>query len=135
MVAVSVLAVSSSEEDRVLLGHVFSHSNWKFEHVRTCGEARKLLSSAEVGVVLCGTELSDGNWRDLLQDVGRQPVPPRLIVVSSLADDRLWGEVLDLGGYDVLGKPFDPSEVIRVVSLAWRQWKHDSGLVDRAVTE
>jgi DNA-binding response OmpR family regulator len=134
MGAVSVLAVSSAEEDRVLLEHVFSHSNWKFDHVRTCGEARNLLSGAEVGVIICGTELPDGSWRDLLREAGRYQVPPRLIVVSSLADDRLWGEVLDLGGYDVLGKPFDASEVIRVVSLAWRQWKHESGLVGRALT-
>jgi DNA-binding response OmpR family regulator len=135
MGAVSVLAVSSAEEDRVLLEHVFSHSNWKFDHVRTCGEARKLLSANEVGVVICGTELPDGSWRDLLREISHYPVPPRLIVVSSLADDRLWGEVLDLGGYDVLGKPFDQAEVIRVVSLAWRQWRHDSGLVGHAFSE
>jgi DNA-binding response OmpR family regulator len=135
MGAVSVLAVSPAEDDHVLLEHVFSHSNWKFDRVRTCGEARELLSRSGVGVVICGTELPDGSWRDLLEEVNRRPVPPRLIVASSLADDRLWAEVLDLGGYDVLGKPFDANEVIRVVSLAWRQWKHDSDCVARALTE
>ncbi len=126
MGAVSVLAVSPAEDDHVLLEHVFSHSNWKFERVRTCREALSLLEGGPIAVVICGAELPDGTWRDLLAAVNRRPAPPRLIVTSHFADDRLWGEVLDSGGYDVLGKPFDRSEVVRVVSLAWRQWKHDA---------
>ncbi len=134
MEAVSVLAVSPAEDDHVLLEHVFSHSNWKIEHVRTCREALDLLVREPAAVVICGAELPDGSWRTLLEDINRLPVPPRLIVTSSIADDRLWADVLDLGGYDVLGKPFDQTEVIRVVSLAWRQWKHDSERAGRTVT-
>jgi DNA-binding response OmpR family regulator len=33
--------------------------------------------------------------------------------------------VLNLGAYDLLMKPFDLTEVFRVVSLAWRHWKND----------
>jgi DNA-binding response OmpR family regulator len=126
MGAVSVLAVSSAEEDHVLLSHVFSHSNWKLAWVRTCGEAVELIERTGFAVIICAPELPDGSWKDLLAELGRQRVPPRLIVASRLADDRLWAEVLDRGGYDVLGMPFEPNEVIRVVSLAWRQWQHES---------
>jgi DNA-binding response OmpR family regulator len=51
-----------------------------------------------------------------------------LIVCSLLADDRLWAEVLNIGGYDVLMKPFLPIEVTRVVRMAARQvrWKRQS---------
>jgi hypothetical protein len=51
-----------------------------------------------------------------------QARPPNLIVSSRLADDRLWAEVLNLGGYDVLARPFNRVEVIRVVQAAWRAW-------------
>jgi hypothetical protein len=34
----------------------------------------------------------------------------------------LWAEVLNLGGYDVLLKPFDRAEVVRVAGMAWRCW-------------
>jgi DNA-binding response OmpR family regulator len=44
--------------------------------------------------------------------------PPDLIVASRLADEYLWAEVLNLGGYDVLAKPFNAEEVRRVVGLA-----------------
>ena len=52
------------------------------------------------------------------------PNAPSLIVASRLADDRLWGEALNLGAWDVLAKPFDPTEVIRSLHSAWRRW-HD----------
>ncbi len=122
---VAVLAVSSAEDDFVSLGHVFSHSKWRLEWVRSCEEASRVLGLGEFPVIICAASLSDGTWKDLLALVQVQAVAPRVIVVSSIADDSLWGEVLDSGGYDVLGKPFDPGEVIRVVSLAWRQWKSD----------
>jgi DNA-binding response OmpR family regulator len=123
---VTILAVSPAEEDHLLLSHVFSHSNWKYGSVRTCAEAVEVLRESGVAVVICAAELPDGTWKDLLQRLAGQPVPPRLIVASRLADDRLWAEVLDRGGYDVLGMPFEPPELIRVVSLAWRQWQHES---------
>jgi DNA-binding response OmpR family regulator len=50
-----------------------------------------------------------------------------LNVSSRLADDYPWAEALNLGAYDVLAKPFEATEVIRIVSLAWRHWqdRHD----------
>ncbi len=124
---VSVLAVSPADEDYLSLEHVFSHSNWRLDRVRTCREAAEALRRGEFPVIICAARLPDGTWKDLLEELRAYTVPPRLIVSSAAADDSLWGEVLDLGGYDVLGKPFDPREVIRVVSLAWRQWRHDCG--------
>jgi len=126
MVPVSILAVSPAEEDHSLLAHVFSHSNWRFDRARTCAGALKALQSAGIAVVICAAELPDGTWKDLLARLAAASVPPRLIVASRLADDSLWAEVLDRGGYDVLSMPFEPAEVIRVVSLAWRQWQHES---------
>jgi DNA-binding response OmpR family regulator len=132
MGAVSILAVSPADEDNVLLEHVFSHSNWKFDRVRTCHEALEYLTRTEVAVIICAADLPDGDWKDLLDKLKGNLVPPRVIVESQIADDRLWAEVLDSGGYDVLAKPFEQREVIRVVSLAWRQWKHESERVVRA---
>jgi len=50
------------------------------------------------------------------------PDPPFLVVTSRLADDRLWAEALNLGAYDVLAKPFDKTEVNRIVRSAWLRW-------------
>ena len=58
----------------------------------------------------------------MLEQVTILPDPPSVIVTSRLADDRLWAEVLNLGAYDVLAKPFDRTEAIRAVGAAWRAW-------------
>jgi FixJ family two-component response regulator len=70
-------------------------------------------------VILCEEILCDGTWKDLLLLTQEMPVPHNLIVTASNADDRLWAEVLNLGAYDVLQKPFRAQEVFRTIGLAW----------------
>jgi len=82
-----------------------------------------LLHDQSVPVVLCERDHADGNWEDLLKAIVRLPAPPNLIVFSRLADESLWAEVLNLGGYDVLIKPFEPEEVLRVTFAAWSRWE------------
>jgi len=47
-------------------------------------------------------------------------------VADRLADDRLWAEVLNLGAYDLLIKPFDTQEVLRTVGLACKTGQNHS---------
>ena len=122
--AVTVLNVSPVEADHLILAQIFSHSNWKLHVARTCSEAMALLETKLLPVVLCEQELPDGSWKDILERANEAANPPTLIVSSRLADDRLWSEVLNLGGYNVLSKPFRESEVFRDVSLAWLAWKN-----------
>jgi DNA-binding response OmpR family regulator len=52
-----------------------------------------------------------------------------LIVVSRLANESLWAEVLNLGGFDVLALPFDREELERVTLSAVRRSRHASSSV------
>ena len=63
--------------------------------------------------------------------------PPKLIVSSRLADHRLWAEVLNLGGFDVLMTPFETEEVLRVTSSAWSEWgsKQSQGRARAAIAD
>ena len=78
--------------------------------------------SAVPAVILCERELPDGNWKTVLSACENSPDSPLLLVTSKTADENLWAEVLNLGGYDVLMKPFELGEVTRVIGMAWRQW-------------
>lgn len=120
---VTVLAISPYEDDHVFLSNAFGHSKWHIYGVRTWREALTYLSEHVTAVVVCERDLPDCSWREVLSELGRLPGTPVLIVTSRLADDELWAEVLNLGGYDVLMKPFDQAEVFRVISLAWLNWK------------
>jgi DNA-binding response OmpR family regulator len=121
---VTVLEVSPFEADHNALRSIFSHSNWKLLITRTCAEAAAFLKKRLVPVVLCERELPDGTWKDILERASRALNPPAVIVSARLADDRLWAEVLNLGGYNVLSKPFKDTEVFRDVGLAWLHWKN-----------
>jgi len=121
--AVTVLAVSDSEADHDCLDEVFRHSNWRMLSARSCREAFEILESNRIPVVVCECALPDGSWKSLLNRFAQWPDEPLLVVSSRQADDHLWAEVLNLGGYDVLAKPFDRAEVVRVIGAAWLHWR------------
>ena len=122
---VTVLAVCPSDQDSKCLHEIFRHSNWDVRYVKNRCEAAKALRDGRLGVVLCEALLPDGDWKDILSEVSTMPTAPPVIVTSLHADDWLWAEVLNLGGYDVLAKPFDLKEVVRITSLAWLHWKEN----------
>ena len=88
-------------------------------HSRDCRGAVAHLSRSAISVVICDTDLPDGDWKDVLQQVLQARSAPVLIVTSRVADHSLGG-VLNLGGYDVLAQPFDREEVTRVIASALR---------------
>lgn len=113
-----ILSVSHLVEDHVALRRLFEGTGWATSEAYCCREALAAIAELDLDVVFCEASLPDGNWKDILEDFSRRENPPYLIVTSRLADERLWAEVLNLGGYDVLAKPFDAEEVCHIVGLA-----------------
>lgn len=129
--SVSVLSVSPIEDDHASLRDIFHEPaweaytacRWELHTIDTLAAAQNILRRERVPIVICESDLSPGSWRDMLAHIGQTRCPPLLIVTSRIADDRLWAEALNLGAYDVLAKPFDKDEVVRIISLAWLHWK------------
>jgi DNA-binding response OmpR family regulator len=108
-----LLVVSADEQDHLSLQHAC-----QLHRAAGRRDARLSIRRIRPWVVVCDQILADGDWRDLLRDLQRRAGMAPLILSSYLADDRLWAEVLNLGGYDLLTKPFGATEVSRVVRLA-----------------
>jgi DNA-binding NtrC family response regulator len=121
----AVLAVSPLPADRLRLREILSQRNWQLHEASDCREALALLRGQSIPVLLCERDHADGSWEDLLKATARLPEPPNLIVFSRLADESLWAEVLNMGGFDVLMTPFEPEEVLRVTFAAWSRWECD----------
>ena len=124
--ATNILLASPLQQDRSSLNCFLERSIWRVRTVGTCREAHSLLAATEIPVMICAQDLPDGSWRDFLASDRYRP--PSIIVTSSRADDSLCSEALELGGVDVLARPFARHEVIRSLSLAWRNWadrRHD----------
>ena len=124
MERVTVLANLPSASDRRSLSNIIDHSRWELQFAEEIMNCEFRIRSGMIGVVISDRWLADGTtWRDVLAIVERQPIPPAMVVADGNADERLWAEVLNLGCFDLLNKPFDVQEVFRVISSAWLSWK------------
>ena len=131
---VTVLAVLT-DDDLAEVRKIFRHTRWNLLAATSLAQADLRLRHGDTGVVLCDTSLPDGSWLDLLAATRELPAPPAVLVASRHADDFLWSEVLSHGGYNLLEMPFNPDEVCRMVSLAWRHWKQSgAGLLRAGIT-
>jgi len=137
---VTVFHVGPQDQDLSVLADILNRTDWKM-----CPGTRWTLASTDdvptaaarlehekVPIVLCERESVAGNWKDVLESVGRFSAPPMLIVTSRTADEYLWAEALNLGAYDVLSKPYHPAEVMRVLSMAWLHWMNRRGVTATA---
>jgi DNA-binding response OmpR family regulator len=116
-----LMAVLPTREDRAALQRIIGPCRWELQWTRTCEEAIDAFGRTSPPIVICDRHLPDGDWRQLWDLLARELKPPMFIVTSKLADDALWAEVLNLGGYDLLLKPFRAEEVIRMVHAAARE--------------
>ena len=115
----SALLISPFEQDHRILRSIFQEQGWSFFATRSLESALAGLQRSAASVVITEKDLPAGNWKDVLDAMLWLPDAP-LVVVSALhADNYLWAEALNLGAYDVLAKPFDHTEVIRVCNSAW----------------
>lgn len=116
------MLVSQNEEDHELLDHLFVEKQWRLFRTRTVQGALTLLRTNHIPVIVSDTEVPDGGWKKILSTVQQLAHPPLLVVTSRLADEHLWAEVLNLGGHDVLAKPFRLTELVWVLENAWRRF-------------
>ena len=129
-----VLSISPNEQDHGSLAKML-HPIWRLRTARTLRSGLKTLAKLRIAVVLCECDLLPGSWRDVLDITAKRSPPPHLIVTSRLADEGLWAEVLNLGGFDVLEKPYRSEEVRQVVNGAWQRWieRYEPALVSKPV--
>jgi DNA-binding response OmpR family regulator len=121
---VSALLVGEYENDRFLVHEVFKKLGWRLFEARDRRRAMQCLERNPVQVVIAKTDVPNWNWRRVLSDLRKQAKPPQLIVTSRTADESLWAEVLNIGGYDVMAQPFERYEVERVIASAHRHFDY-----------
>ena len=117
---ITLLAVSPNREDRRSLQSILDAPGWSIRWAKDLREAEQLLRQSP-SLVICDSELPDGSWQEVLRAAETLDMAPPVIVATKNADQRFWAEVLNLGGFDVLLKPFEISEVSQVLGMAARQ--------------
>jgi DNA-binding NtrC family response regulator len=122
-----VLSVSADSEDCASLEGILD-SQWTVIAGSTIASALSALREISIPIVICDCDVSSSSWSEMLARISLLPDPPLFIVSSRLADERLWAEAINLGAWDVLAKPFQADEVIRIVSIAGQHWEDRHGV-------
>ncbi len=112
----TAVAITRSEADRVQLERIFQKAHWEivFQDGIEAAAGQPLDT-----LVLYDRDLPDADWREAIRELAAGQHRRGVILASSVVDDYLWEEVIQLGGYDVLSKPFREEEVIHAVEFAW----------------
>jgi len=127
----TVVTAFRRDEDRRELGKILDSCRWEVILSGSCAAAIHAVERRSAPIIISGRTFPDGEWRDLWNRIRSRPRPPMLILASRLADESLWSEVLNLGGYDLLLKPFRPEEVVRVVHGALLAWQNAQAMDTR----
>lgn len=116
---ISALLVGNFELDQQLIRELFIRLGWTLFEARGGEDAVEYIETHSVHVVVV-QDKSDWAWKSALRYLGSCRTPAQLIVASHHADEMLWSEVLNQGGYDVLIQPLECQELERVLTSAHR---------------
>jgi DNA-binding NtrC family response regulator len=129
--AAAILSVSANREDHAFFDDIgladsdwtlYTKAKWNLYKTSSIPSAILSLQRTPIAVVVCADDLTQGTWKQLLEQVLALPDPPSFILASRLANERLWVEAINLGAYDVIVKPLVGRDVMRIVAAAWVSW-------------
>ena len=104
-----VVVSTGSNRDAVKL----AMNRWSIEPLFCSGikEVRGLLPRAGRSLIFCEEQLSDGDYRDLLRELGRTR-RALLVVISPTSDlDHVYREATALGAFEAIASPCTPADV------------------------
>ena len=119
---VGVVGLLAGAAERRLLARLGFDHGWDVHLAKTCNGAQVAFEQLRASVILYDQDLPEASWRHSVHTLANFTRPACVILVSSVADNNLWEELIRHGGYDVLAKPLRPDEVVRAVQLAWSFW-------------
>jgi DNA-binding NtrC family response regulator len=123
----TILLISPFTEDEKVFQEMFPPgASMSLSRVNRVEEALPQICATTPSLVICERDLPDGSWKTILGACEALQRPTCFLVASRQADERLWAEVLNLGGFDVLQKPFKLPEIRQVLDLVDQGRHHPS---------
>ncbi len=113
-----VLIALSDPASRRALSNILPQHDLEPVFAATLSEARAVLASERVALVVCEDILIDGSYRDLLPvaQAARGDLP--VVVTSRVDNPEEYLEAMKLGAFDYVAAPFSRTELDRIVHNA-----------------
>jgi len=116
---ISALLLHQSTDSQRLLKQSLEGRSIKVNWLKTCGEALPLLRKADPPhLVFTEALLPDGNWADVVKLALGALKPVKVIVVSRLADIKLYVDTIVGGAFDFIVPPMTGDELAHVLACA-----------------
>jgi DNA-binding NtrC family response regulator len=110
------------EQERSLLS-VLTQQKWDVHFAESGEQAQVISNQLSAPMILYDRDWPHLEWRAVVRKFASSPHRPCVILLSRVADEYLWDELIRHGGYDILAKPLRPDDVARVMKLALSYWK------------
>ena len=119
---ISIVSLLGGAADRCLTAEVGGRHEWGLLVANGCDEARQLARRAKPQIILLDRDVAGADWRHEVTTLAEASGGACVLLISTVADDYLWNELVMNGGYDVLRKPLREADLLRAVRLAWSYW-------------
>jgi DNA-binding NtrC family response regulator len=123
--AASLLIVSADPQLRNDLSEAIDGRWSRIQSATGADSAKRLLAFNRIAACLCGFELEDGSYRDVVKFAKRQNTEIPVIIVSTPNCPNEYREYLaamNAGAFDFLCYPYQKREVERMLGLAVRSF-------------
>ena len=117
--SLQIVLASARPDDFSALSEILFGSRWELVAVANLEDAEKELHRITLPIVFCDQALAERSLKRAIHHLSR--VRRRACVVM-LADEfsrRLWAEVVNADGYDLLARPFERDQVVATLLAAY----------------
>ncbi|MFN7924508.1 MAG: hypothetical protein U0Q16_30685 [Bryobacteraceae bacterium] len=120
----AVLVVSSDDWTWKQMQRLLAETRCPLRWAKNYQEAAEACIAPSTAVIVSDADLGGHTWRDILALTYAMPRPAYLVVISGLADEKLWLQVLDKGGVNLFAKSALGDDLRRSVEESLADWIH-----------
>lgn len=118
-----VIALIVSDQDRDVLSTVSAQEAVDVYFPKTRVDAWDDMGRLSSPVILYDRDWPNAEWRTTVHSFATSEQRPCVILMSRVADEYLWQELIHWGGHDLVTKPLRAEDVSRTLKLALSYWK------------
>jgi FixJ family two-component response regulator len=120
-----VLLASERDDDYQTLHALLQDTKWSVARALFWGEVSSFCGCVVDPVVLVDRHFQGSDWRFTVSSLLNLKANCCPILLSDVYDPYLWNELVRHGGFDVLARPFERSELIRTLAFAQKHCEAD----------
>jgi DNA-binding NtrC family response regulator len=104
---ISILVVDDEETARMVISEFLRSKGYEVLEAGTLAEARNIVKEGNADLIILDVQLPDGYGPHLLDEVGRLPMRPQVIIITAHGEVSMAVDAMKAGAQDFIEKPLD----------------------------